>query len=308
MMRRAEGSYEAVFDARIALPLWTTTRFQTSITLPNGEKVWKANASDDDDWEVTWVKKSNLVFVKPFFPNATTAVNVITYSGNHYTFRATSDTANAGNEPMLLLDVLPPAWMKAKLLQQQDTGKQGGAPKGRSGAIAAPSEGPGDGEEDLVPASEVEKARRGGFEAGAKAGEDKAMARRDEELREYAYSIFHNANDNYKWSGDTKELRLKKAFDDGRVTYLIFESAMNIQPAFWEISGGERKDVRSQRPTFASDVVIIGKLFKEGTLSLGPKVEIKITNRGWTTTTSKGPAQTPVRVEGDHPAAKGTVQ
>lgn len=302
LIRRSEGSYEMVYDQRMVMPLWTSERFQTSITLPKGEQVWKANASDDDDWEVTWPKKSNLVFVKPLFPNSSTSVHVVTLAGNHYTFRATSGVANGGNEVMLLLDVLPPAWMKAELARQE-TSRKPGATRANSGPIAGPGDSP-NGEDDLVPASEVDKARRTAYEAGMKVGTDQAMAKRDDELREYAYSLFHNANENYKWSGDTKELRIKRVFDDGRVTYIIFESALNTMPAFWLVEGGERKDIRAQRPTFASDVIIVSRLFKEGTLSLSHEVEVKVSNKGWVLPPIKAQA----RPEGSATASKGVAQ
>jgi type IV secretory pathway VirB9-like protein len=275
LIRRSEGSYEIVYSPRMAIPLWTQQRFQTTVTLPQGEEILRANAADDDVWEVIYVRGSNIFYVKPFYENSKTSVQVITKAKNRYVFKATSGVANKGQEPMLILDILPTAWQKAELERAAPIAK--GRRGAGAGLIVA-------GEESGDNVIAIAEAQRRISEAEAKArreGWDLAMEKRDEELREYAVSIFRNANLDYKWSGDTSNFRLVRVFDDGRCTYLCFDSGLNTMPAFWEIHGGETKEVTLSRAVFDPNILIIGKLFKEGVITVDKKNEIKIKNKGY---------------------------
>jgi type IV secretory pathway VirB9-like protein len=287
-VRRSAGSYETVFDAKMAIPLWTIPRYQTTITLPTGEVILKANAADDNDWDVMFTKHANVLFVKPKFSNSGTSIQVLTQNRTMYIFNATSGVANGKHEAMILLDVLPAAWQKTLLEPGVAAGKSVNQGLGRavksddSGSGSVPNAEAAAGDDDEgVPLPLVRKREEEAFKKGAKQGESQASKNRDEEFREFAASIFRNANLDYKWSGDTSSLRLIRAFDDGRVTYLVFDSALNIMPSFWEIVDGQRKNVSVTRTVFDPNIWVVGELFKDGVLLTSPKDEIKISNRGF---------------------------
>lgn len=289
LTRRSKGSYEVVYDGRTIIPLWTKERFHTTVTLPPDEQILRVMAADGSNWEIMCINNSNQFYVKPRYPNSSTSINVITKSGNHYVFLATSSIANKNHEFALMLDVLPPAWMQyGPANSDTKTGSQA--------IILGNSQG------SDISTEEVERR----CQAAHQAGWDQAMVKHDDDLRDYATSIFHKANMDYKWSGNTKQLRLKRVFDDGRITYLVFESSLNIQPAFWEIDNGARKDVTVQRSVFSPEVIIVGKLFKEGVLSIDKGLEIRIHNKGWALPSKTN--QTNVQLRGDDPYASAKVK
>jgi type IV secretory pathway VirB9-like protein len=283
LTRRSKGSYEVVYDGRMVIPLWTKERFHTTVTLPTEEQILRVVAADGANWEILFINNSNQFYAKPRFPNSSTSINVITKSGNHYVFFATSNLANKNHEFALILDVLAPAWMQY--------GQANTEVKGGSQSIVLSG-----GQSTDISAEESERR----CQTARQTGWNQAAVKHEDDLRDYATSIFNKANMDYKWSGNTKQLRLKRVFDDGRVTYLVFESSLSIQPAFWEIDNGRRKDVTVQRAVFSPEVMIVGKLFKDGVLSIGKGLEIKIRNRGWSST-AKAEANTQLR--GDNPSA-----
>ena len=278
LTKRSKGSYEVVYDSRMVIPIWTQERTDSAITLPPEEKILRTVQGDDDSWFVIVLGDSNQFFVKPRYPEGTTSISVITKSGNRYAFLATVGAANKNHECTLMLDVLPPAWMKY--------GAENSSNKvGAQAMLLSGSERPG--------LSQQESDQR--CKVAYQNGWDQAMTKHEDDLRDYATSIFHKANMDYKWGGNTKQLQLKRVFDDGRVTYLVFKSSLNIQPAFWEIDAGARKDVTVQRSVFSPEVMIVGKLFKEGVLSVGKGLEIRIHNKGWSLPTDVDRAKTQLR-------------
>lgn len=270
LIRRSKGSYEIVYDSSMVIPLWTEERNNTSVTLPVDEQILRVLAADSANWEVLTLNSGNQFYVKPRFPNSSTSINVITKSGNRYVFLATSSMANKNHECIRILDVLPPAWMQHGSSNVSGTSNK--LVHLGSQSIALDNR-----QEADISAEESERH----CQVARQAGWDQAMAKHEDDLRDYATSIFHKANMHYKWSGNVKQLHLKRVFDDGRITYLVFESSLNIQPAFWEIDDGSRKDVPVQRSVFSPEVIIVGKLFKKGVLSIGKGLEITICNKGW---------------------------
>lgn len=300
LIRRSKGSYETVYDPKIVIPLWTKPRYQTLITLPKGEKILEALAADDDVWEIMKTKRSNLVWVKPKYENSSTSVTVLTAAGTRYLFEASSGSFTKGHETMELLDVMPPAWLRDRLAEangEKPARRQAG------GDLLIPGDQADGTGADGIPPQVVEKEKMAAFQAGQKSGYNAAMVHRDDEMREYAASIFLNANMDYKWSKGNPKLRVKRVFDDGRVTYILFDSATKTQPAFWEVVDGKPKDVTVQTAVFNPNLLIISKLVKEGTLSID-KDEIKIYNKGWSFKAPDNSNQVQMRGEGQ-PIAGG---
>ena len=77
------------------IPISTEIRFTTLIELPKEESILEVTCGDKEFWPVNWT--GNLAYVKPAKPGSRTNINLITASGNVYSFLATevSTTANA---------------------------------------------------------------------------------------------------------------------------------------------------------------------------------------------------------------------
>lgn len=204
LTRRSKGSYKTTYDGRMVFPLWTQERFQTAVTLPTAEQILCVVAADGANWEITIINDRNQFCVKPRFPNSSTSINVITKSGNPYVFLATSGIANKNHECVLILDVLPPPWMQYGPANTDS----------KFSSLGSQSITLGNDQESDISAEEIERR----CQTAHQAGYDQASVKHEDDLRDYATSIFHNVNMDYKWSGNAKQLRLKRVFDDGRVT------------------------------------------------------------------------------------------
>jgi type IV secretory pathway VirB9-like protein len=77
------------------VPISTELRFTTLIELPKEESILEVTCGDKEFWPVNWT--GNLAYVKPAKAGSRTNINLITASGNVYSFLATevSTTANA---------------------------------------------------------------------------------------------------------------------------------------------------------------------------------------------------------------------
>lgn len=303
LLRRAKGSYEVIYDPRVVMPLWAKMRHQVSITLPPGEKVSIANAADDDVWEVTWIKNGNEVTVKPFYPNSRTTVKVLTRSGNRYAFEAS--TVEGTKEFMVLLDVLPPAWMKQKMAESGI--KSGPTNIGRGvrqqGRVAAEIDNGDDTpEEDGVSLAEAARREAAARELGRREVAAAAQSRADEQVREYLSSAFKNASFDYKISSGLPNFKVNRVWDDGHVTYIAYESSANQSLAFWEVGDGrKRSEVDGGRAVWDANIYIVSKIFREGVVSVEPGKEIKITNKSWGITDRKASQK-------EQPAVKKVVE
>lgn len=284
LLRRAKGSYEVIYDPRVVMPLWAKMRHQVSITLPPGEKVTVANAADDDTWEVYWIKGGNEVSVKPLYPNGRTTVKVLTRSGNRYMFEAS--TVEANKEFMVLLDVMPPAWMKQKMAE---VGLKPGATNIGKGQrqlgrpVAEVDRGDDAGDEEGMSLAEAARREALARDQGRREVAAAAQSRADEQVREYLSSAFKNASFDYKASAPLDNFKVNRVWDDGHVTYIAFETSSNQSPAFWEVGsdGRTRNEVDGGRAVWDPNIYIVSKIFREGVISVEPKKEIKITNKSW---------------------------
>jgi type IV secretory pathway VirB9-like protein len=68
-------------------------RNTTVIVLPDGEVVLDASCGDKERWQVNGVQGTNMVMVKPAIAGSSTNLNVITASGNLYSFLLTEGAA-----------------------------------------------------------------------------------------------------------------------------------------------------------------------------------------------------------------------
>src|ERR1700727_1522403 len=86
------------------IPISTEVRFTTLIELPKEESILEVTCGDKEYWPVNWT--GNLAYVKPAKPGGRTNINLITASGNVYSFLAIeiSGTQNAHADLKIFVD------------------------------------------------------------------------------------------------------------------------------------------------------------------------------------------------------------
>jgi len=87
------------------VPIATEVRFTTLIELPKQESILEVTCGDKEYWPVNWT--GNLAYIKPAKPGSRTNLNLITSSGNVYSFLATEVSNIAGSHADLKVFVNP---------------------------------------------------------------------------------------------------------------------------------------------------------------------------------------------------------
>src|SRR5581483_4029749 len=87
------------------IPISTEVRFTTLIELPKEESILEATCGDKEYWPVNWT--GNLAYVKPAKPGSRTNINLITASGNVYSFLATEVSQNPDGHADLKIFINP---------------------------------------------------------------------------------------------------------------------------------------------------------------------------------------------------------
>lgn len=87
------------------IPISTEVRFTTLIELPKEESILEVTCGDKEYWPVNWT--GNLAYVKPAKVATRTNINLITASGNVYSFLAAEVSQNADAHADLKVFVTP---------------------------------------------------------------------------------------------------------------------------------------------------------------------------------------------------------
>src|SRR3954451_24661346 len=87
------------------VPISTEIRFTTLIELPKEESILEVTCGDKEYWPVNWT--GNLAYVKPAKPGGRTNINLITASGNVYSFLATEVSQDPKGHADLKIFVTP---------------------------------------------------------------------------------------------------------------------------------------------------------------------------------------------------------
>jgi type IV secretory pathway VirB9-like protein len=197
-MNRAAGEARTVkYAAKDIVRITTRPHFTTLILLPPQERILDFVIGDKDTWVLEGTQ--NFAYLKPTKPGLETSVNLITASGNIYTFYCTSTESAQAD---LKVFVEPSG---EKLL---------------SAASATPR---------LLAASDVDQFRQ------AAALEVKAAQEQSDHFR--AEYPVHALKFDYRFSKGKKPFRLLAIYHDDRLTYI--HSNATEKPAFYEIKDGQ---------------------------------------------------------------------
>ncbi|MFL6448108.1 MAG: TrbG/VirB9 family P-type conjugative transfer protein [Bryobacteraceae bacterium] len=225
------------------IPISTEIRFTTLIELPKEESILEVTCGDKEYWPLNWT--GNLAYVKPAKPGGRTNINLITASGNVYSFLATEVSQDPNGHADLKIFVTP-----------SDTS-----------AVVAMKSNP-----RFIPAESVSLYKKQAEEAQAKLAAEEAAARqaiakeRDAIRAEYPATIKHD----YAFFPPPKNpFHVTAIYHDDRFTYI--EAAPEEAPAVYEVKDGKPSLIQY---TFKEGRYMIPKILDNGYLRVG-KSELK---------------------------------
>lgn len=219
----------------------TALRFTTLIELPREESILEATCGDKDNWAVNWT--GNLAYIKPAQKGSSTDINLITASGNVYSFLATEQSGSSEAKIDLKLFVNP----------------------ADNSAIVAMKEKP-----HYVSADSVEAYKKAAEQArqqveADRAAQQKEFERAKAELKaSYPATIRHD----YKYSpgGAGKPFHVTAIYHDDRFTYV--EATPQEAPAVYEVKDGKPSLIQYDFDA-KTNRYIIPKILDEGYLRVG---------------------------------------
>jgi type IV secretory pathway VirB9-like protein len=225
------------------VPVATEIRFTTLIELPREEAILEVTCGDKEYWPVNWT--GNLAYVKPARAGGRTNLNLITASGNVYSFflSEVSGTANAHAD------------LKVFVNPADNT------------AIVAMKDKP-----RFVSAETVEAYRKTAAQAeqqlrAQQATLEKQLESEKAELREaYPATIRHD----YRYPAATKSpFNVTAIYHDDRFTYI--EATPQEAPSVYEVKDGKPSLIQYE---FKNGRYTIPKILDDGYLRVG-KSELK---------------------------------
>ena len=215
----------------------TKLRYTTLIILPKEEQILDFTCGDKEYWAVNG--GNNLAYVKPAKASAQTNVNLITASGNVYSFalREVSDDAKA--EPDLKIFVEP---RDESLF---------------SSANSRPR---------FVSADDVADCREQAAAAKTEARETRELAEKTVETRigEFLASYPSSLEFDYRFPLNRKPFFVTAIYHDGRFTY-IRANAREL-PALYEVKDGKPNLIHFE---YRNGTFIAGKVIDQGYLAIG---------------------------------------
>lgn len=185
------------YAAKDIIRITTRPHFTTLILLPAQDRILDFVIGDRDAWVLEGTQ--NFAYLKPTKAGLETSMNLITASGNIYTFYCSS-TENAQADLKVFIEPTDEKLLRA--------------------AAGAPG---------LLPESEVDQFRQ------AAALEIKAAQAQSDQFRT-DYPV-HTLKFDYKFQKDKKPFRLLAIYHDDRHTYVRLDAGE--KPAFYEIKDGQ---------------------------------------------------------------------
>jgi type IV secretion system protein VirB9 len=228
----AQSTREVSYTPRAVVHIHAKLRFTTLIILPEQEEILDFVCGDKEFWVVSGTQ--NLAYVKPAKAGASTNLNLVTASGNVYSFLLTEGTS----EPDLKLYVTPDPSMKASA----------------SGA------------KRFYAAAEVDGLRQAADAAKKEAQDvrDAAAKTIDERISAFKASYPTHLDFPYRFKANEKPFFVTAIFTDGTFTYI--KSQAKELPALYEVRDGAPNLINFQ---VEHGVYIVPKVLETGYLAVG---------------------------------------
>jgi type IV secretory pathway VirB9-like protein len=174
------------------VPIMTEVRFTTLIELPKEETIIEVTCGDKEYWPINWT--ANIAYIKPAKTGGRTNFNLITASGNVYSFLAT-EASNQANGADLKVFVEP----------------------ADSAALVAMRDKP-----RFVPAAALEVYRKQAEDAQAQLAAQKDAGRKQLEAERVKVAIWHDDKFTYI-EGKPQEVPAVYEIKDGKPSLIQFE-------------------------------------------------------------------------------------
>ena len=233
----APGVKQFEYGERDVLRLNAKLRYTTLIVLPKNEQILDFTCGDKEFWIVNGTQ--NFAYVKPARPKAQTNLNLITASGNVYSFVLTEVSGVPGVEPDLKVFV--------ELKEDAMTSAMNGAPR-------------------FVSATEIEDYRRQvelakeETRASRRSAEQATMREVDRYRSDYPVALRFN----YQFERDKKPFLVTAIYHDDKFTY-IQANAVEA-PALYELKDGKPNLINFE---FRHGTYVVPKILDSGYLAIG---------------------------------------
>jgi len=231
------GVKQFQYGERDVLRLNTKLRYTTLIVLPKNEQILDFTCGDKEFWIVNGTQ--NFAYVKPARPKAQTNLNLITASGNIYSFILTEISGTSGVEPDLKVFVA--------LKEDAMTSAMNGSPR-------------------FVSANEIEDYRRQVELAkeesreGRRAAEQTIAREVDRYRSEYPVALRFT----YQFERDKKPFSVSAIYHDDKFTY-IHANAVEA-PALYELKDGKANLINFE---LRHGTYVVPKILDSGYLAIG---------------------------------------
>ena len=214
-------------------------RYTTLIVLPKNESILDYTCGDKEFWIVNGT--ANFAYVKPAKEKSETNLNLITASGNVYSFvlREVSDTPAAEPDLKIFLEPKEESMLSAI----------NAAPKFVSAAQV----------EDYRQQVEIAKDQ-------ARAAREQAQATVDQEVSKVRSDYPAKVHFSYRFPANDKLFRVAAIYNDGKFTYI--HANPQETPAVYELKDGKPNLIEFQ---FKDGVYVIPKVLESGYLAIGKK-------------------------------------
>lgn len=212
-------------------------RHSTLIVLPKSEKILDFLCGDAGYWKIEGAE--NLAYVKPAKTGSQTNLNLVTASGNIYSFllNEVSDDRTSGPVPDIKVFI--------ETKDETMLAAAAGPPRFVAAQVAA------DYRQELERAKEAARL----LKAASQDSVDKAQV-----------AFIDNVRFAYRFKENVMPFRIQKIYTDGKFTYI--EGHPQEPPAVYEIKDGKPNLIEFE---FSNDRYVIRKVVENGYLQIGKK-------------------------------------
>lgn len=223
------------YSERDVLKIKTKVRYTTLIVLPKNEQILDFTCGDKEYWIINGTQ--NFAYIKPAKPGSQTNLNLISASGNIYSFVLTEVSEVSGTDPDLKV-----------LVQLKD-----------DSMLSAADDAP-----RFYSAKEVEDYRA---QVELAKNETRRVSEGAEALVDSKVSKFiANVRFPYNFEAGKKPFYIRAMYNDDKFTYI--QARPEETPTLYEIKDGKPNLVNFE---YKEGVYVAGKILTEGYLAIGKK-------------------------------------
>lgn len=234
---QAQAAKVIQYGERDVVSVRAKVRFTTLIVLPKQEQILDFTCGDKEFWIVNG--NQNFAYIKPAKPNSRTNLNLITGSGNVYSFVLVEVSESADAEPDLKIFVEPRDESMLSALN--------GQPR-------------------FVAAEQIDDFRLQIEMAKAEARETKQTAQRtiDREVGQFRSDYPGGLKFPYRFEASRKPFDVTAMYHDGKFTYI--QAQPQETPALYELKDGKPNLIQYE---YRGGAYVVTKVLDSGYLTVG---------------------------------------